>query len=154
MKQVAILLSILFCFAACSSDNDDAPNSVSIPHGVFLSVDGTQMIGVYIYDGQCTQIHIYQSNGNQYYVDGFSTSGNWPNYKYTSTDGQFTMSVKYSDNANEFVANYNGKLTGVSVAYNSQMETFSLNGNNQRFTYSNGVLDANGNGIPDALENN
>lgn len=153
MKRLLIALIALCGLVACSSD--DAPNTVIVPNGLYVSSDGVQMLGVRVANGKCTELTIYQKDGNQYMNNEFATNGDWPKYKYIhdSSDEHFIMSVSFFGNADGFTANYSGELTGKAISYGQQAITFSLDGKNQKFMLATEPIDKNGDGIPDVLQN-
>lgn len=152
MKCLFIALITLCGLFACSSD--DAPNLI-IPNGLYVASDGVQMLGVHITNGKCTELTIYQKDGNQYVNNEFVTNGDWPKYEYIhdSLDESFIMSVSFFSNADGFTADYSGKLTGRAIGYGQQTVTFSLDGKKQKFMLATEPIDKNGDGIPDVLQN-
>lgn len=153
MKRLFIALITICGLFACSSDND-TPN-LFVPNGLYVSSDGAQMLGVRIANGKCAELTVYLKDGGQYISIEFVTKGDWPKYEYIhdSSDERFVMFASFSNNADGFTADYNGKLTGRAAGYGLQAITFALNGEKQKFMLATEPVDKNGDGIPDILQN-
>ena len=163
MKRLFAPLLALCGLLSCSSDNDTAPDYLGVPNGLYVSANDMQVLGVSLVNGQCAEMVLYQKDGNQYMVNGFTTSGAWPKYEYAhyaaadgvtvgQTNEAFTMSATFHDNTDWFVADYNGQITAHSLGYGQQSATFTIEGKGVKFTLTDGPIDANGDGIPDVLQ--
>lgn len=150
MKRLIIPLLALCGLFSCSTDDDTAPDVSITPGGLFVASDETQMIGVWVVGGYCTEMIVYQKGSSQFVVSGFKTNGEWPTYTYSNA--AFQMSVTFNDEATAFVADYNGIFTGNSLGYNPETITLTTEGKNVKFTLTNEPIDANGDGIPDVME--
>lgn len=148
-RSIAALLALCGLFS-CSTDNDTAPDAVIIPGGFFVAATDTQMLGVYISDGQCTEMVAYQKNGSQIVVLGFGSAGAWPTYTYQNST--FQMSATFNADATEFIADYSGQLTGKTLGINSETMTIEMAGKGQKFKVQTTPIDANGDGVPDMMQ--
>ena len=144
MKRLLInSLLVLLCLSSCSdTTKDTAPEA-----GQYLYVDGTITASVYIGKDSTVSIIVFEKGKYVYQdVQNGRISGQWPTYKYVFTsygfanNGNLVLSVQFSD-SRTFTAQVEVNDNKLNLPYSMQ------------FRYDNTILDINGDGILDSMQN-
>lgn len=143
MKKIIFLLTALFALVSCS--NDEAESDAKAKDGQYISRNGATVVCVHINGAKCSAITIFSDNKVCFQAIGcVATSGEYPNYTFTYDE----WALKSTFSKNAFNATTSGSLT---ANCNNATGTIALP-QSMSFTYDTTILDKNGDGILDSVQ--